>query len=149
MITPEVIMGVGGTALVGVVTFFLKKTYDKFDETGKAVTELAKSVDQRMDKLEIQMGVETKAARTEITQIFQDICHERQGSCARLQEAHLKAVEMTAKTACSKVDRIIEDRDRRWERQENFNDKVKRVLYQTKDEGRSWQLKDGFENGKG
>lgn len=142
MITPEIIFAGGGTALVGMVGFFLKKTYDKFDATALAVKQLGESVDTRIDQLEKSLAVETKTTKNEITQIFQDICHERQGACSRLQEANLKAVEMTAKTACGKVERVMEDRDRRWDKQEQFNDNVKRVLYQTKDGGRSWQLKD-------
>lgn len=146
MIPAEFVMGGGGSILLGVVGYFLKKTHEKIDSTANAVNQIGKDVETKLDKLEIKLEIETKATKTEITQIFQDICHERQGACGKLRDAMLVSVENKAAAACGKIARVIEDRDKRWERQEQFNEQVKRVLYQTKDGGRSWQLKERNED---
>lgn len=123
--TVETLVGGGGVILLGVVGFFLKKTHDKIDATSAAVNQIGRDVDARIDKLEIKMEVETKASKTEIVQIFQDICHERQDSCGKLQTAKLEKVETVTKAACAKVDRLTEDRDRKWHRQEELNERFK------------------------
>lgn len=128
----EIIFGGSGISLLGIVSYFLKKTHDKIDDTAKAV-----------DRVAEQLRKDHKETRDEIIDTFQSICRERQGACANLQAAKLSAVEATSKHTCEKVVRINEDRDRKWEKQEMFNDQIKRVLYQTKDGGRSWQLKNG------
>ncbi len=138
----DVIMGGGGVTLLGVVTYFLKKTHDKIDSTANAVASMSASVADQIDKLEAKLEQETKNTRKETIQVFQDICHERQGACGRLRDAMLLSVENKAKAACLKIEKVAEDRERRWDRQEQINDQIKRVLYATKDGGKSWQLKD-------
>ena len=142
----EVFLGGGGVTLFGVVGYFLKKTIDKIDSTATAVAVLGQNVESQIDRLEGRLEVETKATKVEIVKIFQDICHERQGACGRLRDAMLHSVEQKAQTACLKAERIMEDRERRWEKQEQINDQIKRVLYATKDGGKSWQLRDSRED---
>lgn len=138
----DVFMGGGGITLLGVVSYFLRKTHEKIDGTASAVTALGTSLEDQIDRLESKLEIETKQTKIEITQIFQDICHERQGACGRLQESKLLAVENKARAACIKADRIAEENEKRWAKQEIINDKIKRVLYSTNDGGKSWQLKD-------
>ena len=143
----DIIVGGSGISLLAAVTYFLKKTHDKIEGTAIAVTTLGRNVEEQIDKLESKMETETKNTQKEIIQVFQDICHERQGACTRLRDALLLSVENRAKAACIKIEKVAEDRERRWEKQEIINDKIKRVLYATKDGGKSWQLKDDRENG--
>ena len=138
----DVIIGGGGVTLLGVVTFFLKKTHDKIESTAAAVNSMNKSVADQIDALELKLESETKNSRKEIIEVFQDVCHERQGACGRLRDAMLSSVESQAKAACIKIGKVAEDREKRWEKQEIINDQIKRVLYATKDGGKSWQLKD-------
>jgi len=141
----DVIIGGGGVTLLGVVTFFLKKTHDKIESTAAAVNSMNKSVARQIDALELKLESETKNSRKEIIEVFQDVCHERQGACTRLRDALLLSVENKAKAACSKIEKVVLDRDKKWEKQELINDQIKRVLYSTKDGGKSWQLKDSGE----
>jgi predicted negative regulator of RcsB-dependent stress response len=131
----EVIFGASGLGLLGTVSYFLKKTHEKIDDTARAV-----------DRVADQLRKDHKETRDEIIETFQSICRERQGACSNLQAAKLQAVESTSKHACEKVLRMSEDRERKWEKQEIFNDRITRILYQTKDGGRSWQLKDKGED---
>lgn len=141
----DVIVGGGGVTLLGAVTYFLKKTHDKIDSTAAAVSAMNTSVADQIDRLENKLEAETKNTQKEIIQVFQDICHERQGACGRLRDAMLRSVEAKAQAACHKIEKVVVDRDRRWDRQESINDQIKRVLYSTKDGGKSWQLKDNGE----
>lgn len=135
-------MGAGIVGLIGVVGYFLRQKDKKIESITGALEKLGIDFDARLDKLEIKLEAETKSTKAEMIQVFQDICHERQGACGKLRDAMLQGVDQRAAAACNKISKVMEDRDRKWEKQEEFNDKVKRVLYQTKDGGKSWQLKD-------
>jgi hypothetical protein len=141
--TVETLLGSGGVALLGVVGYFLKKTHDKIDATAAAVERIGSDVDTRIDRLEDKLSVETKSARTEIIHVFQEVCHERQESCARLRDAKLATTENRVEAQCKKMQAIIADRDRKWEKQEALNEKFKSHIYKTKDGGSSWDLQNG------
>ena len=132
MIPAEFIMGGGGSILLGVVGYFLRKTHEKIDKTATAIEALSE-----------QIRKDSKTSRDEIIQTFQDICHERQGACSKLQKSELNTIAHKTQSNCNAITRLQEDREKRWEKQENINDNIKRVLYSTKDGGRSWQLKNG------
>lgn len=143
----------GGLIMMTVVGYFLKKTYTKIDDTSDAVIELGKSfadkveeIDEnfskKIDQLEFKLEAETKSTKTEIVQIFQDICHERQGSCGRLRDAKLDIITVATKNCCVKIQKVIDDRERKWDKQEQLNEQFKTHLYQTRDGGKSWDLRD-------
>jgi hypothetical protein len=126
----EIIAGAGMTVALGVVGYFLKKTHDKIEGTSTAITALSKEMGMQVDLLKEKIAKETKTSRDEIVEIFQDICHERQGACARLQEAKLVAVENASKATCAKLQALASDRERRWEKQGEVNDRFKAHLLQ-------------------
>lgn len=142
MMPLELILGGGATAVVGMLGYFLKKTHEKIDNTATAVTKLGENVERRVDQLEEKLAVETKATRVEIVQVFQDICHERQEACGALRDAKLEAVAATARAFCAKLHKVEEDRDRRWAKQDDLNERFKTHIYRTKNGGSSWELKD-------
>lgn len=151
--SPEVALTGGGTVIMGVIGYFLKKQSDKIDNTAAAVTTLATKnaesiaalsdkFETRIDRLEEKMELDAKSNKQETIQIFQDICHERQNACKLLRDEKLARVEAQTKVFCAKVERISEDRDKKWQKQDDLNERIKRVLYTTKNGGASWELKD-------
>jgi hypothetical protein len=145
-ITPEIILGVGGTVLLGVVGFFLKKTHDKIDSTAAVVNGLESKFNDRLDRFERQITSDLKVNKQEVIEVFQDICHERQESCSVLRDTKLANVEERTKLACTKISKVMDDRARAWDKQEVINESIKRVLYRTKDGGVSWKLKERSKN---
>lgn len=119
------ISGSGALILLGVAQYFFKKTDKKIDATADAVADLGKRMDERINGLENKMTEENKTVRRDIVEMFQQICHERQDACGRLRDAKLAAVENVCKAQCNKIHGMIDDRNKKWERQEVINDTIK------------------------
>jgi hypothetical protein len=124
----EIVMGVGAVAL-GVIGYFLRKTDGRIDETAQSVKGLADKFDNRIDKLEEKMDESIKSSKEEIVGIFQEICHERQDACGKLRDAKLIAVENQCQAACNKVRALTLDRDRKWEKQDELNERIRVHIY--------------------
>lgn len=60
-----------------------------------------------------------------ILKSFDSICHERQGACASLVDSKLENVDMQFGHVCRKFEDIKRDREKKWEKQERFNDRIK------------------------
>lgn len=140
MLPFEVVLGGGSTILLGVVGYFLRKTDAKVDSTASAVELMGEKLEQRIDSLERKIAEDARHSRHEFLTIFQEACHERQDACSKLRDAKLLAVEHRAEAMCAKMRGIVDDRDRRWDKQETFNEKVREHIYKTKDGGKSWEL---------
>ena len=134
-ITPDVIIGGAATVMVGVTAFFLRKIDSKIDHTAAQASALSEKILTIRDDL-----------KEDMVEIFNYTCHERQGSCARLQEVKLNAIEHQAKTVCAKLATLGVERERRWDKQEALNEKFKSHIYKTKDGGAAWNNREE-ENG--
>lgn len=110
----EVIAGTGFASVVAVVGYFLKKQNDKID-----------SVDVKLATITRDLKEEMKVTKKDMVDLFQDVCHERQGACSKLVDTKLENIKTVGTAICSKIEGIKADRFERWRKQELINDKYR------------------------
>ena len=56
--------------------------------------------------------------------IVANLCHERQDACASHMLTRIAGVERQAQSVCKKIDEVKTDRTRKWDKQEELNQKL-------------------------
>ena len=112
------IIGIFG-AILG---YFIKKVLAKIDDHANMITELKLNLTTQLSNARLNL-------REDMTTIFNDTCTERQGSCARLQQAKLDTLQATHAAICAKLGRLDEERKNDWIQQRRWNDKLETTIY--------------------
>ena len=116
----------GGVAiLLAIVGYFLKKVDTKIDENTKTTTAIQVS-------LPLQLSNMRSDIKDDIVEAFNNTCVERQGSCARLQQAKLDTITATNSAICAKLGRLDAERKEAWSLQRRWNDKIETTIYSDK-----------------
>lgn len=118
----ELLTGSGLLGMTGVIGYFLKKQNEKIE-----------GVDSKITNLQTNLRADVLNNKKEIIMMFQDICHERQLSCGKVQDVRLDGLHKEGKSICEKVNRIKEDRGEKWRNQERINDAVKILMNRKQD----------------
>lgn len=131
---------VGGTGLIAVVAYFLKKLVGKIDNNSEAMnvfrTQMLKDIGGLKDGVQQSLLVNKK----EIVSMFHEVCHERQGTCHSLVEARLDNLKTHYLKVCHRLDEITSERKEAWKEQRNVNSNIYDTLYQrlVNKEGARW-----------
>jgi len=120
----EWIVATGFAGLSAVTGYFLKKQNEKIESVDTKISSVKDDIAKNKQELEESI----KNNKKETIQMFQDICHERQDSCGRLQIEKLNSMHKEGEAMCMKISRIKEDRGYRWKSQEKLNDEIKKHL---------------------
>lgn len=115
---------VGGIVvlLIAIVVYFLKKVDNKIDNHASLINTM-------QAELKIQLATMRADLKEDIVEAFNDTCTERQGSCARLQQAKLDTIQATHTAICAKLARLDQERREAWSEQRRWNDKVETTIY--------------------
>jgi len=109
-------------ALLGVIAYFIRKVLSKIDSHAETINAI------KLD-LGVQLANSRLLFREDMTSIFNDTCSERQGSCARLQQAKLDTLTATHTAICAKLGRLDVERKEAWSEQRRWNDKLEDMVY--------------------
>jgi hypothetical protein len=111
--------------LLGIIGYFIKKVLTRID----LHTDIINSVklDLATQLVNIRLNL-----REDMTIIFNNTCEERQGSCARLQQAKLDTLTSTHSAICAKLGRLDTERRDAWSEQRRWNDKIETTIYKDK-----------------
>ena len=115
--------------LLGVVIYFARKLDKKIDDHSTLIVEVK-------TELAVQLATQRSDLKEDIIEIFNDTCVERQGACARLQQAKLETIQATHQAICAKLARIDEERREAWGHQRRWNDKIETTVYTEKTGGK-------------
>jgi hypothetical protein len=107
-----------------VLGYFIKKVLSKIDVHADLISALKLDLTTQLSNARVNL-------REDIVSIFNDTCTERQGSCARLQQAKLDTLQATHAAICAKLGRIDVERKESWAEQRRWNDKIETVVYRT------------------
>ena len=117
------------TLLLAALIYFVKKIDRKIDTHSDLITEVK-------SELALQLATQRSDIKDDVIAAFNDTCGERQGSCARLQQAKLETIQATHAAICAKIARLDEERREAWSQQRRWNDKVETTIYSDKNGGR-------------
>lgn len=108
--------------LISVVVYFLKKVDSKIDNHASLISTM-------QAELKVQLATMRADLKEDIVEAFNGICTERQGACARLQQAKLDTIQATHTAICAKLARLDQERREAWNEQRRWNDKVETTIY--------------------
>ena len=111
--------------LLAVIGYFFKKVDNKIDENTKMTTALQVNIP-------LQLATMRSDLKDDIVEAFNNTCVERQGSCARLQQAKLDTITATNSAICAKLGRLDAERKEAWSLQRRWNDKIETTIYSDK-----------------
>lgn len=111
-IDPEV--AAVGAVLLGICIYFLKKTDKKVEQN-------AEKLDEFRVEIKTQISTMRDDLKEDMIEIFNATCHERQGSCSKLQDTKLAALEAREHTICAKIARLESERKEDWGEQRRWN----------------------------
>lgn len=115
--------------LLAVVIYFARKLDRKIDEHSSLISEVK-------TELKIQLATHRDDIKEDVTEAFNTICCERQGSCVKLQEAKLATIQATNTAICAKLARLDEERRDAWSHQRRWNDKIETTVYSDRNGGK-------------
>jgi hypothetical protein len=118
---PEFALGAIVT-LAGILSYFIKKVLTSIDNHASMITELKLNLTTQLADVRVDF-------RNDIISVFNDTCEERQGSCARLQQAKLDTLQATHTAICAKLGRLDVERKEAWSEQRRWNDKLEDKVY--------------------
>jgi cell division protein FtsB len=124
---PGLAAGIMGL-LVAIVVYFAKKLDTKIDGHSNLIAEVK-------TELKVQLATNREDIKEDIIEVFNNVCGERQGACAKLQQAKLETLQATNAAICAKIARLDEDRREAWMQQRRWNDKIETTIYADKNGG--------------
>ncbi len=111
---------VGGT-LLGLIAYFLRKTDKKVDANAEKLELFRADIVEFKGDIKTQISTMRDDLKEDMIEIFNDTCHERQGSCSRLQDTKMAALEAREHTICAKIAKLESDRREDWGEQRRWN----------------------------
>ena len=111
--------------LIATVGYFLRKVDVKVDLTSAAVASIKVDISNQLFSMREDI-------KKDIIEAFNSTCVERQGSCARLQQAKLDSIMSANVAICAKLSRLDDERREVWSIQRRWNDKVETCIYKDK-----------------
>ena len=119
----------GGTGLIGVVAYFLKKLVSKIDNNSDNMASFRQKMIEDIGCLKDGVNQTLLINKKEIVAMFHDICHERQGTCSGLVEARLDNLKSHYLKVCHRIDEITLERKDAWKEQRKTNSNLYETLY--------------------
>jgi hypothetical protein len=112
-------------ALMTIITYFIRKVLSKIDTHTETINAIKLELVTQLSDIRVKF-------REDMTVIFNNTCEERQGSCARLQQAKLDTLTSTHVAICAKLGRLDTERREAWSEQRRWNDKIETNIYKDK-----------------
>jgi ABC-type Na+ transport system ATPase subunit NatA len=131
---------IGGTTLLAVVAYFLKKLVTKVDTNGESVQEFRQQVLKDIGSLKDGVNQSLLINKKEVISMFHEVCHERQGTCSGLVEARIENLKSHYLKICHRIDEMTNERKDAWKEQRNINSNLYDTLYKrlVDKEGARW-----------
>lgn len=109
-------------ALMGIIGYFIRKVLTRIDIHADTITAIKLELVTQLANIRMNL-------REDMAAVFNDTCAERQGSCARLQQAKLDTLTATHTAICAKLGRLDVERKEAWSEQRRWNDKLENAVY--------------------
>lgn len=117
---PGIALGFIGI-LTSILVYFIKKVDSKVD----TISSIKSDIVIQLQNIRVEI-------RNDLTQAFNSICAERQGSCAKLQDQKLQSIIGANQAICNKIAKLDLERKEDWQEQHKWNQKIENIVYKEK-----------------